>query len=190
MEVTDDESPLIKLPSLVLELIAARYLSAKDLVSLSNSCTNFHYLRKYLPEYLYLTGENFNLRGPDDGHFCPELYFEGPVMDQRMRSVSLEWAWRDQGHGNRKGMLWVQLVRGEEVMADSLEDYPNLAPHVNGGAGPVGRMERHEMKIRDHPVVNLSRPGDRLRFMRNVGGGGGHRLKVNNFKAKIELKKF
>ena len=51
-------------------------------------------------------------RGPCEGHFCPEIYFDGPLMNQRMKSLSVQWEWRDQGHGNRKGMLWVQLVRG------------------------------------------------------------------------------
>ena len=186
LETGDEVFPLTELPSLALDIVA-QSLSARDLVSLTESCTSLRYLRKYLPECLHITGQNFKKRGPDDGHFCPEIYFEGPVMVQRMRSVSMEWDWKDQGFGNRKGMLWVQLVRGEEVMADSLEDYPNLAPHVSG---PIGRLERQELEIRDHPVLRLSRPGDRLRFMRNIGGGGGHNLRVNNFKAKIELRKF
>ena len=99
----------------------------------------------------------------------------------------MSFRWKDQGYGNRKGMLWVQLMRGDEVVADSREDFPTLAPHV---AGPIGVMEPAATLIKNHSVVNLSRPGDRLRFMVNVGGGGGHQLKVRNFKAKVELKKF
>ena len=184
METGDaDIFPLKQLPDLTLELIA-QFLIPEDLVSLSETCTRFVYLRKYLPEF---HGKNLNKRGPQDGHFCPEIYFEGPVMAQKMKSLSLEWEWRDQGYGNRKGMLWVQLVRGDEVLADSLEDFPTLAPHVSG---PIGVMESETSLIKNHSVVNLSRPGDKLRFMINVGGGGGHQLKLRNFKAKVELKKF
>ena len=146
-----------------------------------DSCGQDHgetYQRKYLPEFQDITGNNLDKRGPREGHFCPEMYFEGPVMAQKMESISLQWEWRDQGHGNRKGMLWVQLVRGGEVLADSREDYPTLAPHV---------MESKVLLIKNHSVVNLSRPGDKLRFMINVGGGGGHQLKLRNFKAKVEF---
>lgn len=182
----EDTFPLTDLPDLPLERVA-QCLSPADLISLSDSCSKLVHLRKYLPEYEDVAGENFNKTGPSDGHFCPEVYFDGPVMAQRMKSVRAEWDWRDQGYGNRKGMIWLQLLRGEEVMADSLEDYPTLAPHVRG---PVGQMEREVLEIRDHPVVTRSRPGDRLRFMRNIGGGGGHKLKVKNFRVKIELKKY
>ena len=182
----EDIFPLKQLPDLALDLIA-QYLTREDLVSLSETCTRFAYLRKFLPEFQDITGHNLNKRGPEDGHFCPETYFDGPVMAQRMKSLNMEWEWRDQGFGNRKGMLWVQLVRGEEVLADSLEDFPTLAPHV---AGPIGVMQSEVLLIKNHPVVNLSRPGDKLRFMINVGGGGGHKLKLRNFKAKVELKKF
>ena len=182
----EDIFPLRQLPDLALDLIA-QFLIPADLVSLSDSCTRFGYLRKYLPEFQDITGSNFNKRGPQDGHFYPETYFDGPVMAQKMKSVRMEWEWRDQGYGNRKGMLWVQLVRGDEVLADSREDYPTLAPHV---AGPIGLMESEDVFIKNHSVVNLSRPGDRLRFMISVGGGGGHKLKLRNFKAKVELKKF
>ena len=74
-------------------------------------------------------------------------------MAQKMKSVRMEWEWRDQGYGNRKGMLWVQLVRGDEVLADSLEDYPTLAPHV---AGPIGLMHSEDILIQNHSVVKLS----------------------------------
>ena len=187
METRDEESfPLKQLPDLALDRIA-QYLTPEDLVSLSESCTRFVYLRKFLPEFQEITGNNLNKRGPDHGCFCPETYFDGPVMAQKMKSINMEWEWRDQGYGNRKGMLWVQLVRGEEVLVDSREDFPTLAPHVTG---PVGMMKSEVLLIKNHSLVNLSRPGDKLRFMINVGGGGGHKLKVRNFKAKVELKKF
>ena len=182
----EDIFPLKLLPDLALDIIA-QFLIPSDLVSLSQSCTRFVYLRKYLPEFQDISGDNFNKRGPQDGCFCPEIYFDGPVMAQKMKSLNMEWEWRDQGFGNRKGMLWVQLVRGDEVLADSREDFPTLAPHV---AGPIGMMHPEVLLIKNHSVLNLSRPGDKLRFMISVGGGGGHQLKLRNFKAKVELKKF
>merc|ERR1712013_445475 len=51
-------------------------------------------------------------------------------------------------------------------------------------------FEKREVVIKDHPVVEMLKRGDKLRFMRNVGGGGGHSLHVRQFKVVIELKKY
>ena len=36
-------------------------------------------------------------------------------------------------------------------------------------------------------IVRISQPGDFLRFMKNVGGGGGHKLHVRKFRVIIQL---
>ena len=85
------------------------------------------------------------------------------------------------GYGNRKGMLWIELVRNGTVIASNKDDIGIVAPH---------HEEFREVEIQNHPVVDLVKKGDVLNFMRNVGGGGGHKLHVNMFLAKLELKKF
>ena len=56
MEIGDEEIfPLKQLPDLALDRIA-QYLIPEDLVSLSESCTRFVYLRKFLPEFQEITG--------------------------------------------------------------------------------------------------------------------------------------
>ena len=72
------------------------------------------------------------------------------------------------------------------MLADTREDYYELAPHTQG----LDKYEDREVLIKGHPVVDLLKRGDRLRFMRNCGGGGGHMLYVRHFKVKIELKRF
>ncbi len=46
-------------------------------------------------------------------------------------------------------------------------------------------MEDRELTIEDHNIILQAKKGDTLSVMRNVGGGGGHRLMVKNFKIKI-----
>jgi len=86
-----------------------------------------------------------------------------------------------QGWGNRKGEVWVQLLRKRQVLADSREKFYKLAPH---------ELEERTFEIKKHPVVDLLRRGDTLRFMYNAGGGGGHRLEVKNFRVRLNLKKY
>ena len=45
----------------------------------------------------------------------------------------------------------------------------------------------HQVLGREDPIIAKSRKGDFLRFMRNAGGGGGHQLKVKNFRIKATL---
>ena len=173
---------LTDLPDAYLSNLARRYLLPVDLVNLCDSHPNFEFLKLYLPEYLELEGHQFGLhQGPRDEHFCPKIYFYSPVMNQRVRSVTMSFRWKDQGWGNRKGMLWIELMRGREMIATSKDDFHFLAPH---------QEETHEVVIKDHPVVDKVRKGDKLKFMRNIGGGGGHSLTVNDFKVTLELIKF
>ena len=72
-------------------------------------------------------------------------------------------------------------MRNEEVLADSREQFFELAPH---------EYREREVVIKEHPVVDLLKRGDKLRFMLSVGGGGGHYLTVRNFKVLVELKKY
>ena len=172
---------LTDIPEAFLNNLARRYLQPVDLVNLCDTHPNFEFLRLYLPEYLEFRGEKFTKRGPSDGHFCPEKYFLSPVMNQKVRSITMSFRWKDQGFGNRKGMLWIELMRESEIIATSKDDFHFLAPH---------QEETREVVIMNHPVVDKIRKGDLLQFMRNVGGGGGHSLRVDYFNVKLELIKF
>ena len=77
-------------------------------------------------------------------------------------------------------MLWIELVRNSRVIATSNDDYNVIAPHT---------LEFREIEIENHPIVDLIQKGDVLNFMRNVGGGGGHRLYVTDFNTRLDLKK-
>jgi len=162
-------------------IIIAKNLPTGDLINLCTTNTRFNFLRFYLPDFIDIPGEDLRRWGPSDGHFEPEHYFDSPVMDLRVRSITMTFKWQDQGYGNRKGMVWIDLVRSGEVIHSSLEAFPNLADH---------KMKSEEIIISNHPVVDGIRKGDILKFMVNVGGGGGHSLKIKDFNAKLEVLKW
>jgi len=109
---------LSTLPLLPLEAVAS-YLDFSSLVSLANTNTVFAHLQ---PTEQLLTGQDFSLSGPRDGDFCPETYFEVEVVSRGLVAIKMDWEWRDQGYGNQKGQLWLQLVRDGQVMFSKLAD--------------------------------------------------------------------
>jgi len=81
--------------------------------------------------------------------------------------------------GRYSGRISDSWYWSSEVIADSREDFPTLAPH---------EMGPKVVEVSDHPVVTRARKGDVLRVMRNVGGGGGHSLTVRDFTMRIAHK--
>ena len=85
----------------------------------------------------------------------------------------MNWRWKDQGFGNRKGEIWLELVviiiiiiiviiiiifwlehdeyfdqvRGSMVVANCKKQFKKLAPH---------EMESRQMIIEDHPVITTA----------------------------------
>merc|ERR1712228_1129592 len=86
---------ICQLPDLVLEDIAL-FLEPTDIVNLSEASTCFQDLRRLLPKYLPLEGEDFKKCRPGDGCFEPETYFDGPIMCQKVKSIKLNFRWKDQ----------------------------------------------------------------------------------------------
>merc|ERR1719458_2433079 len=82
----------------------------------------------------HVVGQDFSVSGPNDGHFCPETYFDVEVLTRGLVAVKMVWEWRDQGYGNQKGQLWLQLVREGQVLEDNREEYFALAPHGHNSA--------------------------------------------------------
>merc|ERR1719228_49238 len=89
---------LKNLPELVL-LHIARYLSVEQKIVLSQTCKSLYLI---LPKFLRIKGKDFDKRGPYDGHWCPERYFDGPRLRRRVKTLKMWVSWKDQGFGNRK----------------------------------------------------------------------------------------
>ena len=67
----------------------------------------------------------------------------------------------------------------ETIMISEDRDIFDLAPHYEERVSKVLTSEEG--------VLSNALPGDYIQFMKNVGGGGGHRLIVKDFKVLIEM---
>ncbi|XP_015759841.1 PREDICTED: uncharacterized protein LOC107339115 [Acropora digitifera] len=162
----------------------ARFLHPEDIVRLGRTCKRLHSVlpRFELVEEEWL-GEEFHISGPHHGHFSPELYFDAPALSSTVMKLSMSVTWLDQGWGNRKGELFLVLMRpNADGLAEKVAEYRGLF-----GIAEHKEETRETVINKQHPVVNEAKPGDFYRFMRNAGGGGGHRLIVTEFRAVAYL---
>ncbi|XP_028408790.1 uncharacterized protein LOC114531355 [Dendronephthya gigantea] len=165
------------LPELVL-LEIVKYLSPEECVRLSRTCKR---LNQILPRFVRFSGKPFKIKGPSGGHWAPEKYFDGPVLEKKVKGMRASVQWKDQGWGNRKGRLMVKLMRRDSGQNKVIAENNNMfgiAEH---------KMKSDTCKIVDHPVIKLSEPGDFYSFERNAGGGGGHTLTVKEFSVLLEF---
>ena len=173
------------LPDLVLSRLAD-YLSPEETARLSLTCRHLH---DVLPRFTVIRGKDFTIYGPRGGHWAPELYFDGPPLTSTVRKLTLSLKWEDQGWGNRKGEIFMKLMRlasGDSASRQS-SDAQEVAEKRRLFGIAKHQEEEAKTEITDDPVVALARPGDFYRFMRNAGGGGGHTLTVKNFRVVATL---
>jgi hypothetical protein len=164
---------LVSLPLLPLEKIVS-YLDFESLVNLAAVSTYFAHLQPIEQKVL---GFDFSIQQRrNDPHYCPDLYFEIGLITPGLKRVTMDWSWKDQGWGHRKGEIWLELVRDLKVVANCKNEFKQLAPH---------EMQRRQMVVEDHPVITSAVSGDTLRVTRNTGGGGGHALYVKDFQMTI-----
>ena len=169
------------LPGLVLSHLAD-YLSPEETARLSMTCRRLH---DVLPRFMVIRGDNFKIYGPSGGHWAPELYFDGPPLPSTVQKLTLSLKWKDQGWGNRKGEIFMKLMRpGADGRGSDAQEVAEKY-RIFG----IAKHEEEEAKteITDDPVVALAKRGDFYRFMRNAGGGGGHSLRVKNFRVVATL---
>lgn len=129
-------------------------------------------------------GKKFHIYGSRERHWCPEWYFDGPILAGNLLKLEISVVWQDQGWGNKKGELFAYLMRrsrtGEPVKIAEHRRLLGIAEH---------RRTTPTTKItREYPIVAKSKKGDFCRFMRNAGGGGGHELIVEKFQVKATVR--
>ena len=175
MNVIEEENTLYATPYPALKKIL-EFLSPVDAIRLSQTCKKF---RQSLPFYFIITGQDFEKSGPRWGHFCPEKWFDGPRLNKHIEHINISMEWRDQDGGNRKGKVWLQIIRNDEMILETEPELCGLANHS---------FEEVNINLtREDNIVKEYKPGDQFRIMRNIGGGGGHKLSVQNFKLVIRL---
>ena len=170
------------MPDLML-LHLADFLDPEDTTRLAQTCRRLH---SVLPRYVVMFGKDFDIYGPSGGHWAPELYFDGPPLTSTVKKLTMSLTWVDQGWGNRKGEIFVKLMRpsasrdrdGKIAMVSEKRGLFGIAKH---------KEEEAKTELTDDPIVIQAQPGDFYRFMRNAGGGGGHKLHVRNFRVVATL---
>ena len=70
------------------------------------------------------------------------------------------------------------LPPSHTIIVEHLELF-KVAPHVN-------TYVKSDLTS-DHPILNRAIKGDFFRFMKNVGGGGGHSLTIKNFLTSVSI---
>ena len=163
-----------------------KFLHPEDVVRLGRTSRHMHAM---MPQVILTTelwkGPDFHIFGPGGGHWVPELYFDGPILRSIVKELQVSVVWKDQGWGNRKGEIYMMLMRpaadeeGEPVKIAKYQRLVGIAEHFEKEAQNVIRA--------DHPVVAKAKAGDFYRFMRNAGGGGGHELEGKNFRVKATV---
>ena len=94
-----------------------------------------------------------------------------------------------QGYGNRKGQVWLQLRRPSTESQDAYEVIAEMSQDRFGFA-PYTMEDVSDTIASSENVVELAKPGDYYQVMREIGGGGGHRLTIKDFKLTIHFKPF
>ena len=79
-----------------------------------------------------------------------------------------------------KGWDWDWTGTGEvsKMIAED-KDIFDFAPHIE--------QEVSKVITSKESILSEALPGDHLRFMKNIGGGGAHRLYVSDFQAVIQI---
>ena len=173
--IIEQTSYLCTIPDLILSKLL-EFLQPIDIIHLSQTCKQ---LNQTLPVYLVIYAKNFKKYGPNNGHFCPEKWFDGPRIKKHVRDIRIYFKWKDQGFGNRKGQIWLKLMRNGNMVKETKPTLCGVAEHS---------WDNIDILVTSNdPIVKEFKPGDRYCFMCNVGGGGGHELHVKNFKAVVRL---
>mmetsp|Transcript_44532 Transcript_44532/g.71313 ORF Transcript_44532/g.71313 Transcript_44532/m.71313 type:complete len:237 (-) Transcript_44532:109-819(-) len=96
-------------------------------------------------------------------------------LTEDVATISGSVTWKDQGWGNYKGHVLLQLVRGGVVKETrSMFGVAGHSTTTRSVSNAVCLFSTHRF-----------RAGDTLRLVMNIGGGGGHQLYIYNFNMDI-----
>lgn len=178
---------LDEMPDLVV-LEIAKFLGPEETTKLSMTCRRLY---NTLPKCLVMKGKDFSINGTGTGYGDVEPYFDGPLLQSLVKSLTVSIVgWKDQGWGNRKGELFVKLMRRPDVAASRASGTGKDSVVVAERRELFGLAEHRETSARvelneKEGVVSQAQVGDWYQFMRRGGGGGGHELHVRGFKAVV-----
>ena len=71
----------------------ASFLPFQDVIRLSNTCQQ---MKRILPCFKECKGPNVDERGPNDGDWTPEWYFDMPRLTSSVQKLIISMTWKDQ----------------------------------------------------------------------------------------------
>jgi hypothetical protein len=125
-------------------------------------------------DVLALHGPHFEMAA-GHGYDPPMLYFDGGVVPNDIVAAVARIAWKDQGWGNRKGHVWLRVMREKELVREVTL------------FGPAAHEPEVLTLVLDRTALADICPGDSLEFWRLIGGGGGHSLRIYTFSFELLL---
>ena len=109
-----------------------------------------------------------------------QKWFDVQKFDGYIIKMTVSFKWKEQGYGNRRSKICLQIIREVEIILETRQDFFGIALH-NWDMVNI-HLTRADV------VVGEFRPGDHFQFMLYIGGGGGHSLHVPDFKTLVELR--
>ena len=158
--------------------VLAEYLLFKDALNMSQVCKHSRLVKPSSPQILPFT--KFHCIGHWSVYAsfkCVELPISIPTV--HIHSVILTGKWRDQGWGNRKGMLSIVKGNGrapddEMPVSQDVLAYVEPSPH-----------EYEHFELAFYP--SKYSPDEKYSLWVRVGGGGGHSLIVGQLSMRYLL---
>jgi len=160
----------------------AEYLSGKDALSMSLVSKQSRLLECSTP-----TGDEWEHERSLDRYGPPNIYeaFEWstlPVNSSTTHTVIVTGMWKDQGWGNRKGMISIVTNNGRapnefEGRSKDVISYIEPSPHRWEAFQLVAPIQRSCNESGDKKEV--------YKVWARVGGGGGHRLLVQGLTVRL-----
>jgi hypothetical protein len=114
-----------------------------------------------------------------------------PHASRRIRSLRATWSWVDQGWGFRKGSLRLHRVLSDDTR-QIMSMTPEACKHTRETVcfdwpDVVAKGTNPKFYETATAVLASVREGDRIDVEACIGGGGGHRLKVEDLKIVVEF---
>ena len=78
--------------------------------------------------------DSFYEFGPNEiDTFIPEEWLDEPEIDGCIKNAEVSFKWKDQRWSNRKGRMWMKIIRKGEMVYEIAVDFFGLAPHKSKG---------------------------------------------------------
>jgi len=117
-----------------------------------------------------------DLHGPSNIYYA-KVWQSLPDFDQRPHTIFLRCLWKDQGWGNRKGMISIVANGGKAP-----NDYKPWSDLVMCGKEPAPH-DLSPLSLSFHPTEETMK--EAYKIWLRVGHGGGHRLEVEDLCVRV-----